>query len=654
MLKKIAIVLILLVQVSISAQNYKFGKVSKEELEEKFYPLDSTADAAYLYKYRRSYFDWDQTAGWFRLITEVHQRIKIYNKDGFNYANHSIIYYKPDSGDNERVYGIKGYTYNLENGKVVKEKLSKKNIFKEKLNQYNSNIKITMPDIKEGSILELKYEISSPYATSIDDVQFQKGIPIKKLESQIEFPEYYSFNKTSKGFYSLPMKTTSKNGNVGSTKFNIDVLTFEGENIEALKNDEPYVANVNNYRGGVKFELAQTNFISIGGSLKNYYNSWESVSKQIFKNISFGAELNKSNYYKNDLEELLVNAKTDSDKITAIFQFVKKNVKWDGLYSKFTEKGVRKAYKEQSGNVADINLMLTSMLRSAGLNADPVLVSSKGNGVPLFPTSKGFDYVVSIVRFPNNSYILLDATEEYSLPNVLPVRALNWKGRIVNKDGNSSWVDLTSTKHTLEDNMMIVKVTEDMMVEGFIRTKLNNLNALNYRRAKNHIKEEDLMNKYEEVNNIEIEEFKIVNKENIGKSLIRNVKFVSEDLIEEINGKLYIEPLLFLTQHQNPFKLEERKFPVDFTTAWKDVNRVSIQLPEGYKVENLPEPMAVALPDNLGVFKYQVLNKGKKISTSLILQLNQPLISPQYYPYLKDFYSKMVKKQSEKIILTKL
>lgn len=654
MVKKMTIVIIFLAQISISAQDYKFGKVSKEELQEEFYPLDSTAEAAYLYKYRRSYFDWDQTAGWFKLVTEIHQRIKIYNKEGFDFANHSVVYYKPDSGDNERVYAIKGYTYNLENGKVVKEKLSKKDIFKEKLNKYNSKVKITMPLIKEGSVLELKYQISSPYATSIDDVQFQKGIPIKKMKSQIEFPEYYKFNKISKGYYSVPMKTTSKTGNVGNTEFSIDVLTFEGENIEALKNDEPYVANVNTYRGGISFELAQTNFIAVGGNFKNYSNNWESVSKQIFKNSSFGTELNKSSYYKKDLDELLVNTNTDTEKISAIFQFVKKNVKWDGLNSKFTEKGVRKAYKEQSGNVADVNLMLTSMLRSAGINADPVLISSKGNGIPLFPTSKGFNYVISMVNFQNGEYMLLDATEEYSLPNVLPGRALNWKGRVVNKDGNSSWVELTPTKHRLEDNMMMVKVTDDLMVEGFIRTKLNNLNALNYRRAKNHIKEEDLMKRYEEVNNLEIEEFKIVNKENIGKSLIRNVKFVSEDLIEEINGKLYIEPLLFLTQNQNPFKLEERKFPVDFTSAWKDVNRVSIQLPEGYKVEKLPEPMAIALPDNLGVFKYQVINKGKKISTSLIIQLNQPLIGPQYYSYLKDFYGKLVQKESEKIILTKI
>ena len=653
MKKKIIILFILIAQIAtVSAQNYKFGKVSKEELEEKFHPIDSTADASYLYKYRRSYFNYSDTQG-FQLITEIHQRIKIYTKEGFEYATKSITYYNPDSGERESVNSIKGYTFYLKNGKVEKEKLSKDGIFQEKINEYNSRKKITMSKITEGCVLELKYTIVSPYPTSIEDVEFQKSIPIKKLKSQIEFPEYYTFKTIAKGYYSVPMTNTSKGSKIGNTNFRTEIFNFEDENIPVLKNNEAYVANINNYRGGVKFELAQTNFISIGGDFKNYSNSWETVSKQIFKSTSFGSELDKSSYYKDDLEKILANNTTDQDKIGAIFEFVKSQVKWNGFYGKYAEKGVRAAYKENTGNVADINLMLTSMLRSAGLEANPVLVSSRGNGVPLFPTLNGFDYVISIVQFPDNSYVLLDATELYSLPNVLPVRALNWDGRIVTKDGTSSWVKLSSTKHAIEDNMMMVKISDDLIVEGLIRTKYENLNALNFRKNYNHIKEEELIKDYEENNNIETEEFKILNQEDIYKDIVRNVKFSSEDLIEQIGNKLYIEPNLFLTKRENPFKLAERKYPVDFATAWRDINRVSIEIPEGYTVEKLPESLAIALPNNLGVFKYQVSQNGNKVKSLSILEFNSAMIPSEYYAYLKDFYSKLVKKQTEKIVLVK-
>ena len=305
MLKKTALILFVFIQTITFSQDYKFGKVSKEELEEKFHPIDSTAEAAYLFNYRRSYFDFNQTKGGFDLITEVHQRIKIYNKEGFDYANKSVYYYNPDSGDSESVYDISGYTYYLENGKIEKEKLSKDGIFREKKQKFNTVVKLTLPKISEGCIIEFKYTVSSPYATSIDDVRFQMSIPVKKMETKLEIPEFYAFNIINKGYYYVPFKKASKTFLVGSTTYISNTYSYDAENIPPLKNNESYVANIDNYRGGAKFELAQTNFMSVGGQFKSYTRTWEEVSKQIFEYESFGSELNKSGYFSDDLNKIL-------------------------------------------------------------------------------------------------------------------------------------------------------------------------------------------------------------------------------------------------------------------------------------------------------------------------------------------------------------
>ena len=678
MKKKIIVLFILIAQITtVTAQNFKFGKVSKEELEEEFYPLDSTADAAYLYKYRRTYFDYNKNKG-FMLVTEIHERIKIYTKEGFDKATKSIVYYKPDSGENVSVSSIKGYTFNLsDKGKVEDDKLSKSAIFDEKLSKYRSIKKITFPNVKEGSVLDIEYRIESPYTRNIDDVNYQFEIPVKHFETSIETPEYYTFSSKEKGYYFLPVKKISENksftfsnrnrsvlaSNNGGVvnksdveystldmKFNIDL--YEAENIPALKGGEPFVTDIKNYRGGTEYELQSTKFPD--SNLEFYSNSWENVSKQIYESSEFGGEIEKNNYYKNDLQNVIADTNNDFEKVGAIFQFVKRKVKWNNYNGIYVEGGVVKAYKEGSGNVAEINLMLTSMLSSVGLNAYPVLVSTRSNGIPFFPTIEGFNYVICMVKFPDNKYVLLDATEPYSTLNILPERVLNWNGRVVAKNGNSSWVKLTTSDHASDESMIIAKITEDLKLEGFIRTKFDNFSALNFRVNNNHLKNEALISKYEENNNIEIEDFKIENELDLNVPITRSVKFSSEDLVETINDKVYIEPLLFLTQHTNPFKLEDRKFPVDFATAWKDVSRISLEIPAGYKIESLPEPLAIGLPDNIGVFKYQVQELGNKIKTVSVLEFNSPMVPPQYYAFLKDFYSKLVAKQSEKIVLVKI
>jgi hypothetical protein len=652
-MKKVTIVLLLLSQFSLFTQNYKFGKVSKEELQEQFYPLDSNADAVYLFKSRRTFFDYAGNNG-LQLITEYHERIKIYTNEGFEMATKSIPYYTPEVGEDEAVRSIKGYTFNLEGNNVEREKLSSKSIFKESPNKFRSVKKITMPKIKEGCVIELRYKIISPYYQSIEDLKFQYQIPVKKLDYKVEIPEYFVFNKRSYGYYFVKTIPEYKNGRIGNIGYSINITSFDESNIPALKNDEPFVSNVHNYRSGMKFELTQMDFTSIGGDLKIFSSNWENVSKQIYKASSFGNELNKSSYYKEDLEKILKENKIEVDRILAIFQFVKGKVKWNGYYGIYSDNGVRKAYKERVGNVADINLMLTSMLRSAGLNADPVLVSTRSNGVPLFPTIDGFNYVISVVKLSTGGSVLLDATEKYSLPNILPTRVVNWNGRKVEKDGASSWVKLTSSKHALEDNNLSVKISDDGLVEGVLRSKFSNLKALNYRENKNHLKEDVLRSQLEEKYTIEIDEFKLLNKNKLSKPVFERVKFSSEDLVEEINGKLYVEPLLFFANSTNPFKLEDRKFPVDFVTPWKDVHRVSIQIPEGYKIEILPEKIAIGMPEDLGVFKFQTSRKGNKIYTVCILQFNSAIIVPQYYGVLKEFYAKVVEKQSEKIVLVKI
>ncbi|MFY0630498.1 MAG: DUF3857 domain-containing protein [Flavobacteriaceae bacterium] len=636
-MKKLMIILLVFTSTGILAQNYKFGKVSKEELEEKFYPLDSTANAAYLYQYRRTYYHYSPNDGYL-LMTEVHVRTKIYNKEGFDKATKEIRYFKPEKGYKDKITSIKANTYNLVDGKVVKEKLSSKSIFDTKLSKNTSAKKLTMPNVKEGSVVEWKYKMTSHYAASIADLEFQYDIPVKKLYYVVSIPEALKFNTASKGFFIIsPTKDGTK------SKYN-------AENIPALKNNEPYVDNIRNYRGGMKYELTSIQFEN---SIPKFYStSWGKVAQQINATQAFGDELKKTSYYKDDLATILASANNDVEKISAIYQFVKTKVRWNGYRGKYADLGVRKAYKEGVGNSADINLMLTSMLRSAGINANPVLVSTRSNGVPLFPTLDGFNYVVSIVNI-GEGYVLLDATERYGVPNVLPARALNWNGRIVQQNGTSSWIPLTSSKLATENHVVTAKITDDMMVEGMLRSKFSNLSALNYRNRYNVIKEDNISSKLEEDYNIEIENFRIGNKYALGKPVSQMIKFSSEDLIEEINNKIYISPMLFFTMNNNPFKSKDRKFPVDFVSPWIDKHTISIEIPEGYTIESLPESKAIGMSERIGVFKYQIKQVGTKINLICSIQFNQGKISANYYQELKEFYKKMVEKQAEKIVLTK-
>lgn len=665
---KIALLFItvLFVTTSNTAQVVKFGKVSKKELEEKFYPEDTVANAVVLYKKRRTYYGYSGTSGW-SLITEVHERIKLYNKDGFENATKKVPLYS--RGGKSEYFVVKAYTYNLEGGKIEKSKLNKSEIFDEQITENWSSKNFTMPNLKEGSIVEWKYTITSPYYSNINDIICQYDIPIKYMEFKITIPEYFVFKYLPSRYYPIKVNQTNaqrrlnysyraKDGGITSAittlnnetvDVNEKIFTSVAKNIPALT-EEPYVNNIDNYRAKINLEM--TAFIPKYGSHKYFNNSWTDVTKTIYESSSFGDQLKKKSHFKDDLDKLINGLNSSQEKIAVVFEFVKNKIKWNNVKSKYTSsKGIKNAYKEGLGNVADINLTLVAMLREAGLKANPILVSTRSHGIKLFPTSDGFNYVIAGVE-NKDDVVLLDATEQYSSPNVLPLRDLNWEGRLVRDDGSSNTISLYPKKYNSKIVKLSTKIDGEGLLSGTMITTYKNLNALQYRYNFNALVEDELISNLESKNNdIEIENFRLNNKNNIGRPLVEMIKFTGESQVDIIGDKMYISPLLFLSLHENPFKQEKRLYPIDYGSAWKNNISIAIQIPEGFKVESKPEDFSLALPNNLGTYTLKIQIANNKINVAAQTKINSAIIGPDHYKTIKNLYKKAIDQQLEKIVL---
>lgn len=668
----ITVLMLLYFTIYSQAQDYKFGKVSKEELQEKFNPMDSSANATYLFKERKTFFQYQQREG-FALITEIHERIKIYNQEGFNYATKQIVLHENGS-NKENISNLKAYTYNIENGKIIDSKLSKDAIFKTEANKYNKTVKFTMPYIKPGSVIEYRYTVNSPFWYNVDAFVFQHDIPIKTLEANFEVPEYFNYRVSTKGFLPIApiientngvirfLNKTTSGGNAYNTTqattstsseidFNRQNSVYHLKNIPALT-DEPYVNSINNYRSSAKYELSYTQFPQ---SIPEYYSTtWKDVVQTIHKNDNFGEQLKKEGYYNDAIDGLIATISDPKQKVNAIFNFVKDQMKWNGYYGYYTNDGVKKAYKDHVGNVAEINLMLISMLRYANLNANPVLVSTRKHGIPLFPTREGYNYVVASVSLPDNSVMLLDATNPHLVPNILPLRALNWQGRLIADSGASVLVDLYPKEKSKNTVFMMAKLNANGDLNGSFRSIKTKHNALAFREKYDETNKDDYLDKLEnKYNGIEISDYEVGNNLKLSKPVTESYKFVKESQADIIGDKIYFSPLFFLKTSKNPFKLEKREFPVDFGYPSSTNYRISINIPEGYKVENLPETAAFMMPDELGVFKYNISLQGNMIQLVVDTEINQSIILPSHYEALKIYFSKLVGKEAEQIVLTK-
>ena len=659
--------LFLLITFTTFSQKKELGEVTLEELKENSYSLDSTASAAVLYEKGKTFFEYRQGEG-FTVVTQVETKIKIYRKDGYDWANKTIPFYVGGS-ETETVSFDKAVTYNLVNGKIEKSKLKREGEFVEKKNKFWSHRKITMPNVREGSVVEYRYTIKSPYISSFPEWNFQRTIPVKYSEYATSVPEYYTYNIYRKGFLQPEEKKEKVNKTIthdektiskvrgkaydhSTEKIHyIDNLTiYKLENVPALR-DESYVNNAYNYIASVQHELSSQKMPDL--SYKSYATSWDDVVKNIYETDGFGNQLSNENYFEEDLSLILKDVTSNEDKVKIVFDYVKFRMNWDGMHGYLCDKGVKKAYKDKTGNVAEINLMLTAMLRKAGVEASPVLISTRSNGINLFPSRNAYNYVITAVEI-EDGLILLDATNKYALPNILPIRDLNWFGRLIRNNGSSTEVDLIAKSMSRNNVAMMVSIDGSGEIKGKIKETLTDYEAFNFRDQNNSLSEESRLDKLERrYNGIEISEYTIENKTDLSKPITESYAFKYSNAIEIIGDKMYFSPLLFLTQKENPFKQETRQYPVDFVFPSQYKNLLIINIPEGYIIESLPSPINVAFSNNLLNYKFNIVNNGKQLQISSVLDTATSILSADDYEELKVFFNEMIKKQKEKIILKK-
>lgn len=668
------ILLTLSLYTTLLAQDYDFGDVSEEELLEKEHPIYKDANAAILYRSYNTYFTYTTHEG-FLVNTEVHERIKIYNPDGYKYATKSVSLYEQDSKYKDDLRSLKAYTYNLENGKISKDKLSKDGVFEEEQSKYRTLTKFTMPNLKEGCVIEYKYLLKTPFVSNLDEFRFQEQIPINTVSSTFRSPEYYGFNMHQKGLSQItidnevksrtiiykPQNSQSrklvdrvvihdKSPQTRELTFSENIINMSGSQIPAIK-EELYTNNIDNYSNAIKFELAYINFP--GSTYKNYSNSWDDVAKSIFDQPQFGDELKKSNYFNDDLSRIISSQQSEIEKTVAIYEFIKQKMNWNGYVGIATDDGVRSAYKNNVGNITEINLILTAMLREAGLNTNPVLLSTKNHGIPIFPTRNGFNYVISSVTI-DGGLVLLDASKKYGEINLLEEELLNWNGRLITEDGRSKWVNLLPSKQAEQNTMLSVTIDNNLNTTAKVINKLTGHKSYAFKKKYANVAKVSQLEMFEnQFKNIQVSNLEIQNLDKLYQPISFNYDVSYSNALDIIDSKIYVTPLLHLGTYENPFVPETRQYPVDFVYPLKTRVIASIKIPDGYTVETIPETLNIAIPKNQGSFQYLVNVSGNTIQVSSQLSISTHIIASNYYKELKAFYDMVINKQLEKIVLVK-
>lgn len=647
---------LLLASLDLAAQtiqvNTRFGKVSKEEVELMEYPADTSASALMLYEYTSVSIDFDASGG-FKLNTRKHQRIKVLNEEGLDWGDVEMIYYNSNTL-RDNISGIDVSTYNLVNGKVVETKMPSKYVFREDFTENYKKLSFSAQEVRVGSVIEIRYTVSSNIYWEIDDIFLQKDIPVNLSECIIRLPEMFEFNKKQLGFNTVKYEYAAESGSLplggGSVySYTVNVDKYSAADIPAFK-EEPYLYNADQYYTALHYDIRS---LTIPGSVyEDFSVNWGDVDDS-YLDSDMMRRFRAQCQFKDEVAALPADG-SDKDRIVSAVKLVKGKVAWDKSY-KVLPQPLAQVVKAQSGTNADINCLIAGCLREMGYTVEPVMIKLRSSGLLLEhqPEMHPYDtFILKVTAAEGTSYYL-DGGSDDAYINVLSPLMLVEKARVLRPERMSQWVDLTRLGRNGTIMSVKASVAPDMTLSGTVSSKFSGQDSYSIKRDYNSFDDEDGFIEDIENNTLqEVLEFSQSGMKDYSSNASYEYKF-SSDLGPE-GDRIYINPFISRFHSKDSFQSIKREYPIDFPYPYMVNYMFILEIPEGYAVEQMPENALVKLQGLDATLKLLANVRGQVLQISFSYTQNKMIGLVNDYESIREFWQYINDTYESMIVLKKI
>jgi hypothetical protein len=389
--------------------------------------------------------------------------------------------------------------------------------------------------------------------------------------------------------------------------------------------------------------------------------NWGSTAKTLLLNEDFGLVLNyENNWMKDELKNLNLEDDGYEERARRIFEYVRDNFKVTNKegFSKnsiWTQNSLKDVFKKREGNVAEINLLLTSMLRHAKIVADPLILSTRDHGIAsaTYPLIEEYNYVICMV-YLGDRMITLDASQPYNGFGQLPVECYNGWGHIINLEKPLPVLFEPDSINEASVTSVFIISDEKGQPSGSLKSSFGKAGSYQRRQEIKNSSEKAYEAKIQTLkgSDLVIENFGIdsLNKYTLPLSIHYDFEF-KKHLSEDI---FIFNPMLDEGYKTNPFKSMERHFPVEIPFKIDDTYLLNMEIPAGYQVDELPKSAKVAYNENEGFFEYIIQKNDHNIQMRVRFKFNKAYFPMEEYADLRDFFAFIVKKENEQIFFKKI
>ena len=516
--------------------------------------------------------------------------VKILKSSAASEGDVQYVYYNINSYPGK----IEGATFNMEGGNISKKPLDKNAVYFSDYGGGFRELKFAMPDVKAGSIIEYSYEVYSDITYQMPVWYFQNEHPALQSEYELVYPTRYQFMSIVQSpmlFKEYTSRAAAFQDNALAYKVSdVRIAQREGMVLWGRRNvpagtPEPFISSISNHIERLDIQLAgYADHTSVTG-ITSVISDWKKFTEMLLDDDDLGKPLRERKEYIEDVVAgLTKGTATDLDKAKKIFNYCRSNFECVDTISINVERKLKNVFTGKQGNSAEINLLLIGMLRKAGLDAMPVVLSTLGHvkADDMYPLLSRFNQTICLVNINNERY-LLDASNKYNPFGILPVYCYNGYARIVDKRNADSIYISSSMLKEKSINKVSVYGISDTGMDMKIVSIAGMLESKEIRRRLDGKKknEEDyitaIANSME--NGVEIVSYSFENLGNPDTNLVINYEIHYK--FDKPVTTLYLQTDYIKFFAETPFKAMQRRLPVELPFQIDYIYSLNIKTPEG-------------------------------------------------------------------------
>jgi len=605
-------------------------------------PPASSPDAPYMVTNNNMHVSFKEEGNSIVAIIKYLVRLKVFDKEAREASIVSIPYYFDNNM--EQISDIKAQTYEPSGKRIPLQQANIKTI---NINERYNVKEFTMPQVEDGSILEYSYVIRRRYIEQLPDFYLSHQVPTAEAKVTITYPGYLRYKSFVENFdgevdHNFAYQDTSSVPKIFVYPQPKPIVTerWIAHDIPPVKK-VPYISSLNDYRGKIRFLLNE-----FGIPRQPLENNWEVVVRRLRERTN-PLQFIKQNKFAESIGDSIAAAHPSASKETvqdSIYRYVNQKVNYSGAYSPYSSVTDSVALSGKPADQAAINQTLIAMLHGAGIEAHPMLVSSRKSGqIDMdFPSFYQFNAQMVYSKIGNQRYFM-DASFPYSQPGLVPVDMYNGPGLLL-KQNSFKWVDINPDMSKFKIQVHLdADLTADGTLKGSVTAHQSGYPAQQIRKQRTDgmsntdILKRTLFDGYAEMTAADVI---ITNIDDYSQPVGISAHFQIKNYATSFTDGLKFRPMIVGYRRKNPFENSSRKLPITLDGPEKLDVSYSITLPSGFSAKSGQENHRMDIPG--ANFEEQYNIGSGKMNYQYHINISRKDFSTGEFPELYRLYQRWV------------